>query len=100
MKDNAILVNVGRGPTVVTAALLAELQSSRLRAGLDVVDPEPLPAGHPLWRAPNLVLTPHVGGGAPGWDTRAYRMIREQIERYVAGAPLENVVVDAAASTR
>jgi phosphoglycerate dehydrogenase-like enzyme len=94
MKDHAILVNVGRGPTVVTAALLAELQSGRLRAGLDVVDPEPLPAEHPLWEAPNLVITPHVGGGAPGWDTRAYRLITAQIERYVAGEPLENVVVD------
>jgi phosphoglycerate dehydrogenase-like enzyme len=98
MKDLAILVNVGRGPTVVTEALLPELHSGRIRAALDVVDPEPLPADHPLWRSPNLLLTPHVGGGANGWDQRGYRLVREQIERFVADEPLQNVVVDRGAN--
>jgi phosphoglycerate dehydrogenase-like enzyme len=92
MKDQAILVNVGRGPTIVTSALLAELDSGRLRAGLDVTDPEPLPRGHPLWKAPNLLLTPHVGGGSTGWDRRGYRLVRAQLDRFVSGRPLENVI--------
>jgi phosphoglycerate dehydrogenase-like enzyme len=92
MKDQAILVNVGRGPTIVTSALLAALESGRLRAGLDVTDPEPLPRGHPLWKAPNLLLTPHVGGGSAGWDRRGYRLVRAQLERFVSGLPLENMI--------
>lgn len=92
MKDQAILVNVGRGPTVVTEALLAALESGRLRAGLDVTDPEPLPRGHPLWHAPNLLLTPHVGGGSSGWDRRGYRLVRAQLERFMSGQQLANMV--------
>ena len=65
MPDGAVLVNAARGPVVDTDALLAELTSGRLRAALDVTDPEPLPAGHPLWSAPGLLLTPHVGGSVP-----------------------------------
>jgi phosphoglycerate dehydrogenase-like enzyme len=92
MKDNAILINVGRGPTVVTSALVDALESGRLRAGLDVTDPEPLPQGHRLWSAPNLLLTPHVGGGSAGWDRRGYQLVRAQLERFVSGQQLENVV--------
>jgi phosphoglycerate dehydrogenase-like enzyme len=92
MKDHALVVNVGRGQTIVTDALLAELDSGRLRAGLDVTDPEPLPDGHPLWRAPNLLLTPHVGGGSSGWSMRAYALVTAQLRRFAAGEPLLNVV--------
>jgi phosphoglycerate dehydrogenase-like enzyme len=81
LPDGAVVVNVARGKLIDTDALLAELTSGRLRAALDVVDPEPLPAGHPLWSAPNLVLTPHVGGGTRGWQARAYRLVREQVAR-------------------
>jgi phosphoglycerate dehydrogenase-like enzyme len=92
LPDGAIVVNVARGAIVVTDALVAELQSGRLRACLDVTDPEPLPAGHPLWSAPNVLITPHVGGGTPGWQVRARRLVRAQVERYLAGQPLVNVV--------
>lgn len=92
LPDGAIVVNVARGSIVVTAALLAELEAHRLRAVLDVTDPEPLPADHPLWAAPNLILTPHVGGGAQGWADRAGRLIRAQLLRYAQGADLVDVV--------
>ena len=92
MPDRALLVNVARGGIVDTDALLAELTAGRLRAFLDVTDPEPLPAEHPLWDAPGLMLTPHVGGGTRGWPRRAYALVREQLLRYVAGEPLDNLV--------
>jgi phosphoglycerate dehydrogenase-like enzyme len=92
MPDNAVLVNIARGGLVDTDALLAELTARRLRAFLDVTDPEPLPADHPLWDAPNLVLTPHVGGGTEGWEARAYELVREQLTRFRAGEDLENRV--------
>jgi phosphoglycerate dehydrogenase-like enzyme len=92
MPDGALLVNVARGRIVDTAALLAELQAERLHAFLDVTDPEPLPAGHALWSAPQLVLTPHVGGGTRGWERRAYRLVRDQVLRWHAGEDLENRV--------
>jgi phosphoglycerate dehydrogenase-like enzyme len=85
MPDGALLVNVARGPVVDTDALVAELRSGRLRAGLDVADPEPLPADHPLWDAPNVIITPHIGGGTVGWGERAYRLASEQIRRVAAG---------------
>jgi len=72
--------------------LSAELSAGRLRAFLDVTDPEPLPADHPLWRAPNLLLTPHIGGGTARWLDRANALLREQVSRFVAGEPLRNVV--------
>jgi len=92
LPDGAVLVNVARGAIVDTDALLAELQQERLFAFLDVTDPEPLPADHPLWDAPNLLLTPHVGGGTRGWERRAYALVREQLARYVAGEELANRV--------
>lgn len=92
MPDGALLVNIARGGIVDTDALLAELLAGRLRAFLDVTEPEPLPAGHPLWDAPNLLLTPHVGGGTRGWERRAYRLVREQILRLRDGVALENQV--------
>lgn len=93
MPDGAVLVNVARGAIVDTDALLAELTSGRLRAFLDVTEPEPLPAGHPLWDAPNLLLSPHIGGGTTGWEQRAYSLVREQVLRLHGGAEPVNVVV-------
>jgi phosphoglycerate dehydrogenase-like enzyme len=92
MRDGALLVNAARGAVVVTADLLAELESGRLHAALDVTDPEPLPADHPLWGAPNLLLTPHVGGNVRGLPARAYALVHDQVGRYAAGEPLINVV--------
>lgn len=94
MPDGALLVNASRGPIVDTVALLTELTAGRLTAALDVTDPEPLPPGHPLWKAPGLLLTPHVAGSTTAFRPRAYRLVREQIERYVEGRPLENVVTE------
>ncbi|HEX5494247.1 MAG TPA: 2-hydroxyacid dehydrogenase [Mycobacteriales bacterium] len=94
MRDGALLVNAARGPVVDTGALLAELSAGRLRAALDVTDPEPLPADHPLWTAPGLLVTPHVGGAVPGFPRRAQDLVRAQLARHAAGAPLHNVVVD------
>ncbi len=91
MKAGSLLVNAGRGRTVDTEALLDALNAGRIRAALDVTDPEPLPADHPLWRAPNVLITPHIAGSVTGWDTRAYRFAGEQIRRYAAGQPLLGV---------
>src|SRR5579875_3693179 len=92
MRDGALLVNAARGPVVDTGALLDALRSGRLRAALDVTDPEPLPAGHPLWSAPGLLLTPHVAGAMTTGTHRVMAMVRDQLERYAAGLPLRNVV--------
>jgi phosphoglycerate dehydrogenase-like enzyme len=92
MKDGALLVNVARGAVVDTAALLAEVTTGRLRAALDVTDPEPLPPDHPLWRAPGVLISPHVGGNSSAFEPRALRLIAEQLSRYTAGEPLANVI--------
>jgi phosphoglycerate dehydrogenase-like enzyme len=92
MKDGALLVNVARGPVVDTGALVAALHTGRLHAALDVTDPEPLPADHPLWDAPNLLVSPHVGGASSAMEPRAYRLVREQLQRFAEGRPLENVM--------
>jgi phosphoglycerate dehydrogenase-like enzyme len=94
MPDGAVLVNAARGPVVDTDALLAELVSGRLRAAVDVTDPEPLPADHPLWTAPGLLLTPHVGGSVPLGRGRAYQVAAEQIACWARGEPVPNLVVD------
>lgn len=94
MKDGALLVNAARGPIVDTGALLAELTSGRISAALDVTDPEPLPPGHPLWQAPGLLLTPHVGGAITDASDRAYAVVRDQLARYAVGEPLRNVIGD------
>ncbi len=96
MKPGALLVNAGRGQVVDQQALLAGLDDGRLRAALDVTDPEPLPADDPLWSAPNLLLTPHIAGDTPRRFRRSWRFVGEQIGRMLDGSPLENVVVDAA----
>jgi len=95
MPDGAVLVNAARGPVVDTAALIVELSAGRLRAALDVTDPEPLPAGHPLWSAPGVFITPHVAGSVPGSTRRALSVVRAQLERFASGQPLENVVSSA-----
>jgi phosphoglycerate dehydrogenase-like enzyme len=92
MADGALLINVARGRIVDTEALLAELTAGRLRAGLDVVEPEPLPAGHPLWAAPNVIITPHTAGSIKASGRRAYQLVNEQLRRYLAGERLINVV--------
>lgn len=92
LPDRAIVVNVSRGPIVDTEALTDEVAQGRLRTGLDVTDPEPLPADHPLWHLPGVVITPHAGGGATGWEGRAVRLIEEQVEKHAQGGPLSYVV--------
>ncbi|GLU47780.1 2-hydroxyacid dehydrogenase [Nocardiopsis ansamitocini] len=90
LRDDALVVNVGRGPVLDTAALLAE--NGRIRAALDVTDPEPLPPGHPLWDAPGVYLTPHVAGGSATFYPRARRFVDEQLRRWSVGEPLLNRV--------
>jgi len=94
MPDGAVLVNVSRGPVVRTDALLAEVASGRLRAALDVTDPEPLPPEHPLWSCPNVLISPHVGGNTTAFLPRAMRLVAEQVRRHVEGRPLLNVIRD------
>jgi phosphoglycerate dehydrogenase-like enzyme len=91
MKPGAIFVNAGRGGTVDTDALLDALRSGHIRAALDVTDPEPLPTDHPLWKEPNVLITPHIAGTVARWEHRAYRFAGEQIRRYAAGKPLLGV---------
>lgn len=93
MANGALLINVGRGPIVDTHALVRELQTGRIRAALDVVDPEPLPSDHPLWDAPNLLITPHIGGDTGAMLPRVVRLIERQVRHLIAGEPFENVVL-------
>lgn len=92
MADGALLVNVARGGVVDTDALVAELVAGRLRAALDVTDPEPPPADHPLWTAPGLLLSPHVGGNSTAFRPRARQLVVAQLHRYAAGEPLLHIV--------
>jgi len=92
MRAGALLVNAARGPIVDTTALLASLQGGRMRAVLDVSDPEPLPADHPLWDAPGLFITPHFAGDTAAAERRAFALAGEQVRRYVRGEPLVNRV--------
>ncbi|MFJ8085977.1 2-hydroxyacid dehydrogenase [Streptomyces sp. NPDC096205] len=98
MKDGALLVNVARGAVVDTGALLAELESGRITAALDVVDPEPLPPGHPLWRAPGVLISPHVGGPTSAFLPRAKRLLVGQLRRFVNREPLANVILTTSAT--
>jgi phosphoglycerate dehydrogenase-like enzyme len=92
MPDGALLVNVARGAVVDNQALVAELTAGRLRAAVDVVDPEPVPADHPFWDAPGLLISPHVGGASSAMWPRAHRLVRDQLHRYAAGQALVNVM--------
>jgi phosphoglycerate dehydrogenase-like enzyme len=97
MKPGALFVNAGRGKTVDTEALVEALRPGRIRAALDVTDPEPLPSDHPLWHMPNVLITPHVAGAVARWETRGYRFAGEQIRRLASGQPLLGVETDKAA---
>jgi phosphoglycerate dehydrogenase-like enzyme len=92
MKDGALLVNAARGSLVVTDALTAELRRGRIRAALDVTDPEPLAPDHPLWEAPGVLITPHVAASTPVSSARALAFVRAQAGRYLAGQQLLNVI--------
>ncbi|TMF89784.1 MAG: dehydrogenase [Chloroflexi bacterium] len=94
MRPGALLINPARGAIVDTEALTGAVLASRLRAALDVTDPEPLPDGHPLWSAPGVLITPHVAGSVRKLLDRAWRLIADQVRRYQIGDPLRNVVVD------
>lgn len=93
MSPGALLVNVSRGAVVDTDALVAATARGHIRAALDVTDPEPLPAGHPLWRTPGVLISPHVGGNTSAFLPRARRLVTEQLRRWRAGEPLANVVM-------
>jgi phosphoglycerate dehydrogenase-like enzyme len=92
LPDGALVVNAGRGRTIDTAALVEELRSGRLRAVLDVTDPEPLPPEHPLWELPNVLISPHIAGDSPASARRAFALAGDQIRRFAAGEPLINEV--------
>ena len=92
MKIGATLVNVARGGIVDTEALLDALNRGQITAGLDVTDPEPLPKGHPLWSAPNVIITPHVGGDSSAFNPRVRALIESQLKRFATGQPLANIV--------
>jgi phosphoglycerate dehydrogenase-like enzyme len=92
LPNGALLVNVARGKLVDTAALLAETSTGRIRAALDVTDPEPLPPEHPLWRTPGVLISPHVGGASTAFFPRADRLIAAQLDRFAAGQELENII--------
>ena len=92
MRDGALLVNVARGPVVDTDALVRHVAMGRIRAALDVTDPEPLPPGHPLWTLPGVLVSPHVGGNTSAFLPRARRLVERQLRRFAAGERLESVV--------
>ncbi|MGA8731227.1 MAG: 2-hydroxyacid dehydrogenase [Terracidiphilus sp.] len=92
MRQGTLLVNAARGPVVQTDALVEALNGGKIRAALDVTDPEPLPTGHALWNCPNLLLTPHVGGSSNQFAPRAIKTAEDELRRYIAGEPLRNVV--------
>jgi phosphoglycerate dehydrogenase-like enzyme len=97
LPDGALVVNVARGPVVDAAALTGDLRAGRLRAALDVTDPEPLPADRPEWALPNVLITPHIGGDTAMFAHRAPAFVADQAARHLAGHPLENVVRRASA---
>ena len=92
LRPGALLVNAARGPIVDSDALLELLQAGRVRAALDVTDPEPLPSDHPLWDAPGTLITPHFAGDTVAAERRAFALVGEQVRRYVRGEQLVNVV--------
>ncbi len=92
MKDGAAIINVARGPVIETSALITELKNKRLFAGLDVTDPEPLPDEHELWKVPNCIITPHVGGDSTAFEPRGKKLVEEQLMRIYRGEKLINIV--------
>ncbi len=92
LKDGAVIVNVARGGIIDTDALVAELISGRIFAGLDVTNPEPLPADHPLWRAPNCIISPHVGGDSTAFESRGKKLVESQLKLIARGLEPANIV--------
>jgi phosphoglycerate dehydrogenase-like enzyme len=93
MKATAVLVNIARGPVTVEAALIRALREGWIAgAALDVFDQEPLPADSPFWDMENVILTPHISGGTEIYNERAVAIFADNLRRYLAGEPLENVV--------
>lgn len=92
MKQNALFVNVSRGPTANTNDLVDAIRSGHIRAALDVTDPEPLPAEHPLFTLPNVLITPHVAGRSTALQSRLNQLITAQVRRYLTGEPLKNII--------
>ncbi len=93
MKSSAVLINVGRGPVVVESALVEALEQRRIRgAALDVFDEEPLAEGHPFWRLPNVLLSPHCADHTPGWQDLGMEVFLRNFDHFAKGEPLENVV--------
>lgn len=92
MAEGALLVNVSRGPVADTQALVTHASRGHIRVALDVTDPEPLPADHPLWITPGVLISPHVGGNSSAFLPRARVLVAEQLDRWAAGEPLKNVV--------
>ncbi|MET1089003.1 MAG: 2-hydroxyacid dehydrogenase [Arthrobacter sp.] len=92
LPDGALVVNVGRGSVVDTAALTKEVLSGRLQCAIDVVDPEPLPQDHPLWSTTNALITPHVGGNASAFQPRILKLLRRQLQALAAGKAPANLV--------
>lgn len=93
LPDGAQVINVGRGRLIDTDALVAETSTGRIKAGLDVTEPEPLAEDHPLWSTPGVLISPHVGGASTAFFPRTNRLMAAQLRRYAAGQPLENVIV-------
>jgi phosphoglycerate dehydrogenase-like enzyme len=92
LRQGTLLVNAARGPIIDTDALVEVLSAGRIRAALDVTDPEPLPKGHPLWNCPNLLITPHIGGSTPQFAPRSIKTAEGELRRYLNGEMLHNVV--------
>ena len=92
MREGALLVNVARGAVVVTDDLVAALHAGHIRAATDVAEQEPLPEDSPLWTAPGLLISPHVGGASSAMWPRAHRLVRDQLHRYASGETLGNIV--------
>jgi phosphoglycerate dehydrogenase-like enzyme len=95
LRQGALLVNAARGPIVDTDALVEALRAGRIRAAVDVTEPEPLPEGHPLWSCPNLLITPHIGGSSPQFGPRSMATAAGELRRFMKGEALENVVQEA-----
>ncbi|PFG29336.1 2-hydroxyacid dehydrogenase [Paramicrobacterium agarici] len=93
LPDDALVVNVARGAVIDTDAMLAEARTGRLRFGLDVTDPEPLPEGHELFTLDNVLISPHVGGASTAMLPRMAKLLRRQIDHALAGESFENVVI-------
>ena len=92
MKPGGLLVNLARGPVVKTDDLLVALKTGKISATLDVTDPEPLPSDHELWRLPNVIISPHVGGNSSAFEPQAREFLEQQLERYVATGELVNEI--------